>query len=192
MARCVQCQHENIEGALFCDQCGANLDDDLPLAPVRPRRQTDTLIDPDLARPSPDRPETIVLDDREDETDEPSVPDAPPDTFYLVTPSGRRIAVPAQEQVILGRVDSRSGVRPDIDLTQEGAGHAGVSRRHCRLIWRSGQWLVEDLMSTNYTLINGTRIPSHTPTPVGAGDEIRLGKLILTVGQGAGTSVPVG
>ena len=47
-------------------------------------------------------------------------------------------------------------------------------------------------MSTNYTLINGIRIPSHTPTPVEAGDEIRLGKLILTVGQGIlGTSVRV-
>jgi pSer/pThr/pTyr-binding forkhead associated (FHA) protein len=76
-------------------------------------------------------------------------------------------------------------VRPDIDLTLEGAGQAGVSRRHCRLMWRSGQWLLEDLMSTNYTLVNGTRIPSHTPTPVAIGDEIRLGKLTLTVGQGA-------
>lgn len=193
MARCLQCQHENIEGALFCDQCGATLGDDLPLTPVRQRRQTDTLIDPGLAGPSRDRPETVVLDDRDDDVplDLPHL-DAPPDTFFLITPTGRRIAVPAQEQVILGRADSRSGVRPDIDLTQEGAGHAGVSRRHCRLIWRSGQWLVEDLMSTNYTLINGIRIPSHTPTPVEAGDEIRLGKLILTVGQGVGTGLPVG
>lgn len=183
MSRCVQCQHENIEGALFCDQCGANLDEEAPLAAVRPRRQTDQLIDPHLAGRGLDRPETVVLDDR-DGAQESRANDMPPDTFFLITASGRRIPVPSQEQVILGRVDSRSGVRPDIDLTLDGAGHAGVSRRHCRLMWRSGQWLVEDLMSTNYTLVNGTRIASHTPTPVAAGDEIRLGKLILTVGQG--------
>lgn len=182
MARCQQCQHENIEGALFCDQCGATIGDAAPLAAVRPRRQTDQLIDPYLAGPDRERPETIVLDDREEEKS--GGHDAPPQSFYLTTVSGRRIAVPPREQVILGRVDSRSGVRPDIDLTLEGAGQAGVSRRHCRLIWRAGQWLVEDLMSTNYTLINGTRIPSHTPTPVMAGDEIRLGKLVLTLGQG--------
>jgi hypothetical protein len=183
MARCLQCQHENIEGALFCDQCGATLDEESPLPAVRPRRQTDQLIDPYLAGPEQTRPETIVLDDREEEP-KAGRHDAPPDSFFLITTSGRRIAVPPRDQVILGRVDSRSGVRPDVDLTLEGAGQAGVSRRHCRLIWRSGQWMVEDLMSTNYTLVNGTRIPSHTPTPVTAGDEIRLGKLVLTLGQG--------
>lgn len=183
MARCLQCQHENIEGALFCDQCGASLDEEAPLAALRPRRQTDQLIDPYLAGPTQERPETVVLDDR-DEEQPPVTVDAPPESFFLITTSGRRIPVPSREQVILGRVDARSGVRPDVDLTLEGAGQAGVSRRHCRLMWRSGQWLVEDLMSTNYTLVNGTRIPSHTPTPVAVGDELRLGKLVLTMGQG--------
>lgn len=182
MSQCADCQHENIEGALFCDQCGAGLDDEVPLVAVRPRRQTDQLAAPLMHGPGLERPETVVLDDRQQE-DEPPPSQLPPDTYFLITASGRRIAVPSQEQVILGRVDSRSGLRPDVDLTLEGAGQAGVSRRHCRLIWRSGQWLVEDLMSTNYTLINGNRILSNTPTPVAAGDELRLGKLILTVGQ---------
>ncbi|HWE61465.1 MAG TPA: FHA domain-containing protein, partial [Chloroflexota bacterium] len=183
MARCLQCQHENIEGALFCDQCGATLGEEAPLAALRPRRQTDQLIDPYLAGPDQNRPETVVLDDR-DEEQKPVAAEPPPDSFFLITASGRRIPLPSQEQVILGRVDSRSGVRPDIDLSLEGAGQAGVSRRHCRLMWRSGQWLVEDLMSTNYTFVNGARISSHTPTTVSSGDELRLGKLVLTVGQG--------
>jgi FHA domain len=185
MARCVQCQHENIEGALFCDQCGANLDEDAPLSGVRPRHHTASLIEPGLVGPSKDRPETVILDDRQNTgDDDEDLGDAPPDTFFLVTPSGRRIAVPPQEHVILGRADSRSGVRPDVDLSVEAAQQSGVSRRHCRLIWRSGQWLVEDLMSTNYTLINGARLPSHTPTPIAEGDELRLGKLVLMVAQG--------
>lgn len=184
MTRCLQCQHENIEGALFCDQCGATLDDLSPLASVRPRGNTASLIEPSVPGQSGERPETIILDDRDEEPEPEPEPDVPPDTFFLITGSGRRIAVPAREQVIMGRADSRSGLRPDIDLSPENAQQCGVSRRHCRLSWRSGQWFVEDLMSTNYTLVNGTRLPSHTPTAIAVGDELRLGKLILTVGQG--------
>lgn len=187
MARCTQCQHENIEGALFCDQCGANLDEDTPLSAVRPRHHTSSLVEPALGGNGKERPETIVLDDRGDEgTGKAATAEtAPPDSYFLITVSGRRIPVPPLEQVILGRADSRSGVRPDIDLSVESAQQAGVSRRHCRLIWLSEQWLIEDLMSTNYTIVNGARLPSHTPTPIVAGDELRLGKLVLTVGQGS-------
>jgi pSer/pThr/pTyr-binding forkhead associated (FHA) protein len=183
MARCVQCQHENIEGALFCEQCGSTLDDLMPLVGVRPRHNTASLIDPSSGQGGKERPETIILDDRDEEAEAAEAEDGPPDTFFLITASGRRIPVPRHEQVILGRADSRSGVRPEIDLSQENAQQSGVSRRHCRLIWRAGQWMVEDLMSTNYTLVNGNRLPAHTPTPIAVGDELRLGKLILTVGQ---------
>jgi FHA domain len=180
----MQCQHENIEGALFCDQCGANLDDLAPLTEVRQRHNTASLIEPSLGSGDKDRPETVILDDRDDDGDSSPGELSPPDTYHLITASGKHIPIPAQEQVILGRADSRSGVRPDIDLSGEFAQQSGVSRRHCRLIWRSGQWLIEDLMSTNYTLVNETRLPSHTPTPIAVGDELRLGKLILTVGSG--------
>jgi pSer/pThr/pTyr-binding forkhead associated (FHA) protein len=185
MPACPQCRHENIEGALFCDQCGSTLDDSAPLVAVRPRRQTSSLIESVLNGPKRDRPETVILDDRDEDEPLSTRSDKPPSSFFLITTSGRRIAVPAQDQVILGRADSRSGVRPDIDLSFEAAQQAGVSRRHCRLIWRNGGWLIEDLMSTNYTLVNGTRLPSHTPTQVEEGDEIRLGKLTLIVGQSA-------
>jgi len=185
MAQCAQCRHENIEGALFCDQCGSTLDDSAPLVAVRPRRQTSSLIESVLTGPKHDRPETVILDDR-DENEQSSAPSTlPSNSFFLITTSGRRIPVPPLEQVILGRADSRSGVRPDIDLSFEAAQQAGVSRRHCRLIWREGHWLLEDLMSTNYTLVNGTRLASHSPIQIEEGDEIRLGKLTLIVGQGA-------
>ncbi|MDB5056696.1 MAG: forkhead-associated protein [Chloroflexi bacterium] len=184
MSRCTQCQFENIEGALFCDQCGSSLDDEALFSGMRARHNTATLVDPGLIGKSKNRPDTVILDDRVDGDGSEPAADVPPDTFFLVTPAGRRIPVPSQEQVILGRADSRSGVRPDIDLSLEAAQQAGVSRRHCRLIWRTGQWLVEDLMSTNYTLVNGARLPSHSPTPISVGDELRLGKLVLLVEQG--------
>jgi predicted component of type VI protein secretion system len=73
----------------------------------------------------------------------------------------------------------RSGIRPDIDLTLDGAGAAGVSRRHCRLLRGIDGWRVEDLMSTNYTVLNGKALPAHVPTLLHDGDELRLGKLRL-------------
>lgn len=98
---------------------------------------------------------------------------------YLICESGRRIDVPAQDVVIVGREDMRSGIRPDVDLTLDGASAAGVSRRHCRLLRQPDGWYAEDLMSTNFTVLNGKALTAHTPARVQDGDELRLGKLRL-------------
>jgi len=100
-------------------------------------------------------------------------------TTYFTTDAGRRHIVPAQDVAIVGREDMRSGIKPDIDLALDGGGAAGVSRRHCRLLRRPDGWHVEDLMSTNYTVLNGKPLPAHTPIPLHDGDELRLGKLRL-------------
>jgi hypothetical protein len=98
---------------------------------------------------------------------------------YLISDSGRRVDVPAQDVVIVGREDMRSGIRPDVDLTLDGASAAGISRRHCRLLHQPDGWYVEDLMSTNYTVLNGKPLRAHVPMRVIHGDELRLGKLRL-------------
>ena len=98
---------------------------------------------------------------------------------YLISDSGRRIDVPRQDVVIVGREDMRSGIRPDVDLTLDGASAAGISRRHCRLLHQPEGWYVEDLMSTNYTVLNGKPLRAHVPVRVIHGDELRLGKLRL-------------
>ena len=87
--------------------------------------------------------------------------------------------MPAQDVVIVGREDLRSGIRPDVDLTLDGASAAGISRRHCRLLHQPEGWYVEDLMSTNYTVLNGKPLRAHVPVRVIHGDELRLGKLRL-------------
>lgn len=98
---------------------------------------------------------------------------------YLVSESGRRVDVPDQDVVIVGREDMRSGIRPDVDLTLDGASAAGVSRRHCRLLRQADGWYLEDLMSTNFTVVNGKALAAHTPARVHDGDDLRLGKLRL-------------
>ena len=57
-----------------------------------------------------------------------------------------------------------------------------VSKRHARFTYRGSGYFVEDLNSTNGTLINGTQpCPPFRPMPVRPGDTVRLGGIELTV-----------
>ncbi len=52
-----------------------------------------------------------------------------------------------------------------------------ASSRHARFVPRDGQWLVEDLGSTNGTYLDRTKVTSATPVPIGV--PIRIGKTVL-------------
>lgn len=54
-----------------------------------------------------------------------------------------------------------------------------LSSQHARIIWRDGYWWVEDLGSTNGTLINGR--PVTMPTRFGRNDTLRLGPASLRI-----------
>lgn len=49
-----------------------------------------------------------------------------------------------------------------------------VSANHCRIVNRDGELFIEDLNSTNGTMVNGKRIIA--PELIKSGDEIRLGE----------------
>lgn len=53
-----------------------------------------------------------------------------------------------------------------------------VSRRHARLIFRDGRWIVQDLISTNGTLLNGHQIGR---SQLRSGDELMLGDARLRI-----------
>jgi pSer/pThr/pTyr-binding forkhead associated (FHA) protein len=53
-----------------------------------------------------------------------------------------------------------------------------ASAHHARLFPRSdGQWLLEDMGSTNGTYLDRTRVTRPTPVPPGA--PVRIGKTVL-------------
>jgi pSer/pThr/pTyr-binding forkhead associated (FHA) protein len=52
-----------------------------------------------------------------------------------------------------------------------------ASTKHARVFSRDGQWLVEDLGSTNGTFLDRSKVTQ--PTPVGLGTPIRIGKTVL-------------
>jgi hypothetical protein len=52
-----------------------------------------------------------------------------------------------------------------------------ASTRHARLAPRDGEWLVEDLGSTNGTYLDSRKVTDPTPVPIGV--PIRIGKTTL-------------
>lgn len=75
----------------------------------------------------------------------------------------------AQPEIILGR-DPGCDI-PLIDDT--------VSTRHAQLTYHHGQWWLEDLASTNGTILND--LPVSMPTVITSGDEIMCGATRLNV-----------
>jgi hypothetical protein len=73
----------------------------------------------------------------------------------------------ADSQITIGRADDATLVLSD-DY---------ASTRHARLFPQDGQWLVEDLGSTNGTYLDRQKVTRPTPVPVGV--PIRIGKTVL-------------
>lgn len=116
----------------------------------------------------------------------PATPAAVPGGPRLLVGAGNdEIALPEGAEVLLGREDPVASVFPDVDLTPYGAEEAGVSRRHCKITLAEGQYAIQDLGSTNGTLVNRARVQPGVPLALHDGDEIRVGRLKLTFRVGA-------
>ena len=60
-----------------------------------------------------------------------------------------------------------------------------ISRRHAKITVDNGQYFILDLNSANGVFVEEQRIPSHLPTPIRVGTQIRLGEsTVLTVADG--------
>jgi pSer/pThr/pTyr-binding forkhead associated (FHA) protein len=82
-----------------------------------------------------------------------------------------------QPRVVIGRFDSAASDAPDINLNFLDAAERGVSRRHAALFWQNRVLCIEDLGSTNGTLVNGKKLHPHTAHVLGDGDVVQLGFL---------------
>lgn len=92
--------------------------------------------------------------------------------------AGKKFPLSSHEANI-GRWDADSGVFPDVDLDSDDP-EAKVSRRHARISLSDGNYLIEDLGSTNGTFVNrGKRLAPGSSYPLKDGDEIIVGKTFL-------------
>jgi pSer/pThr/pTyr-binding forkhead associated (FHA) protein len=73
----------------------------------------------------------------------------------------------SEQQITLGRANDATLVLND-DY---------ASSRHARIFPQDGQWIVEDLGSTNGTYLDRQKVTR--PTPVPAGVPVRIGKTVL-------------
>ncbi|MBD3287171.1 FHA domain-containing protein [candidate division KSB1 bacterium] len=155
MITCHECGTENLEGLLYCDECGAELND---------VSSSDTDND---------------FDELED-----VIPVSGPSVKLILESTGEEIVLPEKEEIVIGREDPVSAVFPDIDTTIYGGEDDGVSRKHAK-IYRDGDgYFIEDLHSVNSTFVNKSKVESEIPSPLTNGDEVMLGRLKFTVAIG--------
>ena len=88
-----------------------------------------------------------------------------------------------KDENLVGRRDPMSNIFPEIDLSKFDP-HTKISRKHAR-IWREGaSFLVEDLGSSNGTIVlsqvkDNVRLLPHQPFTLNNGDKIKLGDTTL-------------
>ncbi len=163
MSKCPYCEHELMEGALICSNCGLSLWDD-------PR-------------------ETVLTRKLGEDANEFSIKSGwGTATFrernqvilHIRDASEPIVFRPGQEYLI-GREDATKGIVPDLDMTPYGALEQGVSRIHAALRRGDDVLSIVDLDSANGTFLNGQRLASNQPRLLRDGDEIRLGKLVMHI-----------
>lgn len=84
---------------------------------------------------------------------------------------GRTFKAPVGEGVVIGRKAGEA----DIVIAYE----KSVSARHCRIFERDGKFYVEDLQSSNGSLLNGILLAEETE--ICSGNLLTLGRLELKV-----------
>ncbi len=99
----------------------------------------------------------------------------------VVVNRARELEVALVKPIRLGRIDPMQEIYPDVDLTDDKAIEYGVSRMHACIFRRGNVVAVEDLASTNGTLLNGKRLSPYLPEYIRDGDQIQLGRLLIDV-----------
>src|SRR6266511_142130 len=175
-----RCSTENKDGSQFCDSCGAALW-------MAGRSDGNMRNSQSTGSNGNSRKEAAVLAQSGSLlTEEPTiVPPFPREHRVHATlvierglSAGKKFPLSSQEANI-GRWDADGGVFPDVDLDSDDP-EAKVSRRHARISLRDGNYLIEDLGSTNGTFINrGRRLAPGDRSPLKDGDEIIVRKTFL-------------
>jgi pSer/pThr/pTyr-binding forkhead associated (FHA) protein len=147
---CTECGFLNVEGANYCQRCGALLE------------RAEAAGDPVTATYRLDEEGELVPVEIEE-----VIAHGP---ALIIRAGGGRVgesfAVEGQRMSI--------GRRPDCEVFLD---DVTVSRDHALLIHRGDDWYLDDCGSLNGTYVNRTRIESQR---LGEGDELQIGKYKLT------------
>src|SRR5438876_3581246 len=90
----------------------------------------------------------------------------------------QRIAI-KENQVVVGRIDPKRGITPEIDLTQFDASST-VSRQHARIRLDKTPFTIEDLASRNKTRLDELTLTPLKPEVLQNGDVVSFGSVKAT------------
>jgi pSer/pThr/pTyr-binding forkhead associated (FHA) protein len=166
MQICHNCHAQQLDGTMFCSECGGSFLSSSRAETISPGQMVPLEPAPQISM----QPQALRV----------SASNGPILSLIVLT-SGRRITLDLDEDALIGRKDESRGITPDVDLGQEGGYDAGVSRRHAILSYRNGVYCVEDLNSANGTFVNNRPVTAQSPTPLAEGDELKCGKLPMRV-----------
>lgn len=166
MQICSHCQAKQLDGTIFCAECGASL-----ISPTR-GETTMSLGQRGLTDEFTTQPRPVAA---------PPATSSGPQITLVIMNSGRRISLDISDDLLIGRKDNARGIFPDVDLGLYGGFDAGVSRRHAILTCAGGVYSVEDLASANGTFVNGQPVTAAAPVRLRNGDELKCGTLLMRV-----------
>lgn len=163
MIVCPNCQCKNMNGAVFCDDCGmqlagADMIVTQNISPIQQKKIKDDAV------------KTATLQNNLDTWA----------SLHLME-SGQILPLTDRQEFTLGRISDAQPIMPDIDLTPYQAYASGVSRLHAVLKREGNQVRVMDLGSSNGTYLNGKRLKPNTEQPIQHGDLLSLGKLKIQI-----------
>lgn len=164
MIDCPECGAPQLEGTLFCSECGGSF--------INKQKATNVLPFSEFTyRASPHPLEDHVL-----------TPYQEPTQITVIIPSSRRrLTLSLVEQIQIGRSDPDSGYHPELDLSLDQGIEKGVSRKHAILESSQQGVVLIDLDSTNGTTLNNHKLPAQKPFLLQDGDEIRFGDLLVHI-----------
>ena len=110
----------------------------------------------------------------------PTIPSKETARAYFIAKNSGKMYHVYKDEVLLGRYDSVTGHRPEVDLTEEDV-NRNVSRRQARLVHKQGaHYIAEEIGSMNGTYLNGKKLSTGVLTPIQDGDELLLCRVPLT------------
>lgn len=160
--KCPKCNHKEIEGAIFCSECGEKLFEDDQSSGTRKFRDSQSLFE-GIPTPPPAPSGTLS------------------DLKLLLVRTGQMIKLPNKDEFTIGRICEAQAILPDVDLSDYDAYSLGVSRLHLTFRIIDNQLFVVDLGASNGTRVNKQRISPYQEIMVSHGDLIAMGGFLVQI-----------
>ncbi len=166
MIICSNCKHSNLDGTMFCAECGAQL-------VGRENLTTQNITTKQFEEANKEKSPASDMYQPFDGSDAWG-------SLHLLD-TGQVLPLSVRNEFTMGRISEGQPIMPDIDLSPYQAYAAGVSRLH-GVIKRDGNKIIfMDLGSANGTYINGKRLTPNVEQALNHGDIIALGKLKMQI-----------